>query len=417
MTANETTAQERTAALPRSALVSWSWWAATGLLVSTLVLLGVDVMVWAGQRFEPPPVSFIQGQATYVAEMVLVVAYSAMGWLLASRLPRNPLGWIFLEIAFVFALQMAITFAVQAGHQAFRPLDPLALAGAWLVSTVHLPSLILSFAFLFLLFPDGRPLTRRWGLVGWVGVVGTVLVCVGVGLSSLGLIWYPTLPNPFAAPRELEPALLVIAMTGLALVVVGVVGSAASMVVRYRRVDARQKAQLRWVAVAVVILTLCGLPFVIGRYALNMRYAEGELLMLIALVGGGFLPIAAAIAVLRRRLYDIDLILNRALVYIPLTGILGGLYAAGVAFFQRVFIELTGNRSDMAIIITTLVLASLFTPIRNHLQAFVDRRFKPPSEDADAEEDAIEEAEDAAVAARLHELEERLRLLETRRNL
>jgi hypothetical protein len=206
-------------------------------------------------------------------------------------------------------------------------------------------------------------------------------------------------------------------MTGLALVVVGVVGSAASMVVRYRRVDARQKAQLRWVAVAVVILTLCGLPFVIGRYALNMRYAEGELLMLIALVGGGFLPIAAAIAVLRRRLYDIDLILNRALVYIPLTGILGGLYAAGVAFFQRVFIELTGNRSDMAIIITTLVLASLFTPIRNHLQAFVDRRFKPPSEDADAEEDAIEEAEDAAVAARLHELEERLRLLETRRNL
>jgi hypothetical protein len=297
---------------------------------------------------------------------------------------------------------------VQAGHQAFRPLDPLVLAGAWLVSTVHLPSLILSFGVMFLLFPDGKPLTPRWALVGWLAALGVVLVGVGVGLSSLGLIWYPSLPNPFAAPFAFEPALSVIALIGLLMIVAGVFGAAVSMVVRYRRVDDRQKAQLRWVAVAVVVLSLCGLPFVIGRYALNMRYSEGELLMLLALVGGGFLPVAAAIAVLRRRLYDIDLILNRALVYIPLTGILGGLYAAGVALFQRVFVALTGDRSDAAVIITTLVLAGMFTPIRNHLQAFVDRHFKPSGPAG-----VPDEPDEVAMSSRLADLEARLARLES----
>jgi hypothetical protein len=97
----------------------------------------------------------------------------------------------------------------------------------------------------------------------------------------------------------------------------------------------------------------------------------------VTLAAGCFLPVAAAVAVLRYHLYNIDVIINRALVYIPLTGILGGAYAAGVALFQKLFVAVTGDRSDAAIVITTLVLASMFTPIRNWLQSFVDRRFKP----------------------------------------
>jgi hypothetical protein len=91
--------------------------------------------------------------------------------------------------------------------------------------------------------------------------------------------------------------------------------------------------------------------------------------------------------VLRHRLYDIDLILNRALVYIPLTGILGGMYAAGVALFQRAFQTVTGDRSDAAVVIVTLVLAGAFTPIRNWLQAFVDHHFKPETPKAPLMED------------------------------
>jgi hypothetical protein len=168
-----------------------------------------------------------------------------------------------------------------------------------------------------------------------------------------------------------------------------------------------------------MLLAAFGLPFVVARYAMQMRYAEGELLMMLALGAGGFLPVAAAIAVLRRRLYDIDLILNRALVYIPLTGILGGLYAAGVALFQRIFQALTGDKSDAAVVITTLVLAGMFTPIRNALQVFVDRRFKPPTV-GDAAHDHPElppliPADE--LKARLAELDQRLDQLEVRRNL
>jgi hypothetical protein len=136
-----------------------------------------------------------------------------------------------------------------------------------------------------------------------------------------------------------------------------------------------------------------------------MDYASGELLLQVAVGAGCFLPIAAAVAVLRHRLYDIDLIINRALVYIPLTGILGGLYTAGVALFQRLFVALTGDRSDAAIIVTTLVLASMFTPIRNWLQAMVDRRFKPASAHAAA-------ADIHAAHSSIQELSERVALLE-----
>lgn len=399
---------ETSSTLSRTTWIYWSWWAATLAFVALLVLLGIAIMQWGQLRFAPPPVSFIQGQGTYAAEMVLVVAYGAMGWLLASRLPRNPLGWIFLSIGYGFVLQMIATFAIQAGHQAFRPLEPLVLAAGWLSSSVHLPSLILSFGLIFLLFPDGRPLSRRWAAVGWLIALGTLLVIVGVGLSPSGLIWYPSLANPLAAPQSFEPALIGVGLTGLTMVVGGVAGATGSMGLRYRRATDVQRAQLRWVAVAVVVLAACGLPFVVARYALQISYAEGELLMLVALGAGGFLPVAAAIAVLRRRLYDIDLILNRALVYIPLTGILGGLYTAGVALFQRVFVALTGDRSDGAIIITTLILASLFTPIRNHLQSFVDKRYKPSS----AAPGMPDEPDEVALSVRLAEVEARLARLE-----
>ena len=138
-----------------------------------------------------------------------------------------------------------------------------------------------------------------------------------------------------------------------------------------------------------MILTTASLPFVLARYALDVDYRAGEILLAAALLAACLLPVAAAIAILRHRLYDIDLFLKRAFVYIPLTGILGGMYAAGVALFQRVFQTVTGDKSDAAVVITTLVLAGMFTPIRNSIQSFVDHRFKPESQ-----EPAFEAAED-----------------------
>lgn len=350
---------------------------AGSLLGATVAFVVFDIVVWSGQRFLAPPVSFIQGQGAYIAEMVYAMAYATMGHILATRLPRNPLGWIFLLMGTSMAGQMLITFLVQEGHQAFRPMHPLLVLAAWGASSMHLPLLVVGYVWIFLLFPDGVALTKRWALAGWAAGAGAVAIVAGVGGARAGILWYPSLPNPFAAPVMAEPVLTALTAAGLLLVVAAVLASTASLAVRYHRAGQVQRAQLRWVAAAVMLLAACGLPFVIARYALQLDYASGEILLIIALLAGGFLPIAAAVAITRHRLYDIDILINRALVYIPLTGILGGLYAAGVATFQRVFVTLTGDRSDAAIIITTLVMASLFTPIRNTLQGFVDRRFKP----------------------------------------
>jgi hypothetical protein len=148
---------------------------------------------------------------------------------------------------------------------------------------------------------------------------------------------------------------------------------------------------------------------VVVRYGFQADYATGHLLLATALAAGCLLPVAAAVAILHHRLYDIDLILNRALVYIPLTAMLAGAYAAGVALFQRLFMAVTGDKSDGAVVITTLVLAGLFTPVRNGIQNFVDRRFKPAG--APVHESHRDEIH--TVEQRLEQVEQRLALLES----
>jgi hypothetical protein len=172
---------------------------------------------------------------------------------------------------------------------------------------------------------------------------------------------------------------------------------------------------LRWIAAAVVVLALGGIPFVIVRFAVQTNELDpgvGQLLLTIALVAGCFLPIAAAVAVLRHRLYDIDLILRRAFVYIPLTAILAGFYTAGVALVQRAFVAVTNDRSDAAIVIATLVVASMFTPVRNWLQTFVDNRFKPETADEHNDEHTLFEDVSLTVDERVAMLEARIARLE-----
>ncbi len=369
--------------LPRLPSIQWAQLLAGGLFAAIVAALAFDIALWAGQRFRPPPVSFIQGQAIYVVEMAMALAYGAMGWLLANRLARNPLGWLFLFIGFLMAAQLSSTFLVQQGHQAFRPIDPVVLAGAWAGSTLHLPATTVLLVFVFMLFPDGRPLGPRWALAGWASVAGAGLVALAVGLAPEGLQWFPSLANPLAAPPIVRPALPVLNMVGLTLLVGGVAVATGSLLVRYRRAASVERAQLRWIAVAVIFLTAAGIPFVVARYALQLDYASGELMLAVALLASASLPVASAVAVLRHHLYDIDIILNRALVYVPLTAILGGMYTGGVALAQRVFVAVTGDRSDAAIVLATLVTASMFTHIKNWLQTLVDKRFKPSTEKPD----------------------------------
>jgi hypothetical protein len=386
--------------------INWPWLVATALLVASVTSVFAGIVLWAGQRFQTPPVSFIDSQLVFVAEMFYAVAYAGMGWLLATRLPRNILGWVFQVLGLAMAAQLLVTFYVQEGHEAFRQLSYPLLVAAWIASSAHLPMLAVLTNMVFLRFPTGRPLTPRWRGAGWLAFFGALLVIVGMGLEPSGLTWYPSLTNVFAAPFAWRPLLGPITLLGVSMLIVGVAIGTASIVVRYHRSNDRERAQLRWIAVAVVLLAVAGVPFVIVRYGLQADYATGHLLLATALTAGCLLPLAAAVAILHHRLYDIDLILNRALVYIPLTGILGGLYAAGVALFQRLFVAVTGDRSDGAVVITTLILAGMFTPARNGLQSFVDRRFKPLGATPEGHHDIH------TVEQRLAQMEERLQRLE-----
>jgi hypothetical protein len=382
---------------------------ALGLLIAIDLLVIFDIVIWSGQRFRPPPVSFIGSQAIFVGEMFFAVAYGVMGWVIATRVPRNRLGWLFMLMGLGMAAQMAVTFLVQQGHQAFRTMDSVLLFGAWVASSVHLPSLVACFAMAFSWFPDGRSLSRRWSSGPWLATIGSILVIVSIGLSPVGLVWYPSLSNLFSLPEAYAPLLAGIGGIGLIVAVVGVLIASASIAVRYRRSHDEERAQIRWIGVAVLLIAGAGLPFLVARYALNMDYQTGETMLAIALAAGCFLPIAAAIAITRYRLYNIDNLINRALVYIPLTGILGGLYAAGVALFQRIFVTVTGDKSDAAIVLATLVLASLFTPIKNSLQTFVDKRYKPVTKvETPAPAHVHTHPDMKSLAARLDELEDRL---------
>lgn len=389
--------------LSRRPHVNWLNLTASALLAATVLVVVLDIALWAGQRFMPPRLSFITSQFVFVAQIFYAISYAAMGWLLASRLPGNVLGRVLQVLGLGMAAQLLVTFLIQEGHEAFRPLSYPLLVAAWLASSVQLPLLMVLTNTVFLRFPTGRPLTPRWRIGGLLALVGAILLILGVGLEPTGLVWYPSLTNVFAAPFATREVLGLVSLAGLSTLVVGMLIGTASMVVRYHRSNDRERAQLRWIAAAVVVMAFAGLPFIVARYGLAADYATGHLLLATALASGCLLPVAAAVAILHHRLYDIDVILNRALVYIPLTGILGGLYAAGVALFQRLFMAITGDKSDAAVVITTLVLAGMFTPVKNGLQGLVDRRFKPAGTGH-----ADPHAEIHTVEQRLERLEQRL---------
>jgi hypothetical protein len=225
--------------------------------------------------------------------------------------------------------------------------------------------------YILLLFPTDRFVAPRWRLVGYVAIAG---VAIG-DLSALfrsGELDPETLPgvlNPLGVP-ELADTLQLGAGIGNLLLTVALLLASASLVVRYRRAGSIEAAQIRWLALVAILAAVC---FVVttGRDGPIADLAFGAGLVFLACM-----PIAIGIAITRYRLYDIDRLINRALVYGALTAILAGTFTAALGLAQRVFVAATGETSDAAVIGATLVIATLYAPLRKRLEAVVDRRFK-----------------------------------------
>lgn len=350
---------------------------ATGVALTTVLMVIFGLLLWLAGGLQPLPVSFGRSALGIGGLVVAPIAYAAMGAILAGRLARNPIGWLFLAAGVALGTMLPVNLIVGAAHQALRPAPPEVVAIAWLRNTFATPVVVTALVLAGALFPTGRPVGRRWSSAIWLTVIAGGSLALSAALDPDGLVSYPSIPNPTAVGPELVPIAMVVRILGVGLLVACAGLSVASLAMRYRRGDSRARAQLRWVIFAAGFAALATVPFLVSRYLLTVPELVGEFLAGTAQIGSSAFPIATAIAISRYRLFDIDVLLGRTLVYLPLTAILGGLYTASIAFFQRLFVAVTGETSDTAIVLTVLVVAAAFTPIRKALESLAERRFGP----------------------------------------
>jgi putative oligomerization/nucleic acid binding protein len=312
-----------------------------------------------------------------VLDLWVVIALAAsgvVGALIVSRHPRHPIGWMFCAAPLFFSASFfAHQYAIQALVVAPGTL-PFGQAMAWFGFWLDIPAIAVFVLFLPLLFPDGHLPSPRWRPAAFVAAaaVGIAALITMVTPDTWADIGYPSIRNPVGLDQyQAVFDAIAVAMRALLLVIVAV--GAFALFSRVRGADADERQQIKWFAFAGALLFGA---FVVDAIA---RFVPSLMSVTPILVGAALsaVPAAVGIAILRNRLYDIDLIINRTVVYVLLTAALAGVYTASVALFQRMFVAMTGQSSDIAIVMTLFVLATVFTPVKNTLQETVDRRIKP----------------------------------------
>nr|MBA2712930.1 hypothetical protein [Rubrobacteraceae bacterium] len=299
-----------------------------------------------------------------------IVIDATVGTIVASRRPGNPVGWLLCLSGVAvstssFTSQYAI-YALLARPGSLPAGEAMAWIAAWL-----LPIIIGTQLFYLLLFPTGRLPGRRWGWLAWLIVVFILMGMIssafapGAYLGSLGPIRNPLGIEGFT---NIYKALLY-AMAPLLQAAV-----AFSLFARLRGAVGVKRQQIKWIAYAAAIFAVGIVCNVINLAIDAPRWFEwaGTAYFTVA---GTTIPISIGIAILRYRLFDIDLLINRTLVYGALTVTLIALYFGGIVVLQRVFVTLTGQKSTLAVVASTLLIAALFNPLRRRIQSFIDRLF------------------------------------------
>jgi hypothetical protein len=317
---------------------------------------------------------------------VIFLIFPLVGALIASRRPRNAIGWILLAEGLLWMF-LGLTDYYGLYGVARPGSVPFPVGVAAVNNFMWVPAVGLLGTYVFLLFPDGRLPSRRWRPLAWLSGTVIVLVSILVGLSPGPLQNLGGIRNPFAL--EGYPWLENIAYIVLSLLPLCMVASVLSLVMRYRRSRGEERQQIKWIAFAAsfvgllyLIAMVCALIFPSGAWFQVGSPLWLDLLGYAALRSFTLVPIAVGFAVLRYRLYDIDVVINRTLVYGSLTISLALVYVGMVVSLQYVFRALTGGESQLVIVASTLAIAALFNPLRGHIQSFIDRRFYRSKYDA-----------------------------------
>ena len=365
---------------PRAA--SWLAWSLAGL--SAIMFIASVALYFLTRSIQFAGSWITVGTIGELLVLVPFLAFPLVGALIASKRPYNPIGWICLVAGLLWMLMiLSESYSeyglARPGSVPF-PVTVHALLYAWLwVPTVGLMGI-----YLVLLFPDGRLPSKRWRPLAWFSGALIVLESAAIFLTP-GPLDLGGIRNPFGL--EGHPWVNTVALVVLPLLALCMVASAVSLVMRYRHSGAEVRQQIKWIAFAGSFLGLLyfgtmsvgsALWILSGPETpsdLGTRSGWGALLENVMVLSFAGVPVAIGIAVLKYRLYDIDLIINRALVYVSLTVLLAAVYAGCVVGLQAVLRALTGQESTLAVVVSTLAIAALFNPLRRRVQVLVDRGF------------------------------------------
>ena len=299
--------------------------------------------------------------------VLFAVGFGGAGAQLTFRRPANRVGWALLAVGTLSAMQVLTEeYAIFGVVGRAAPL-PGAVFAAWFVSWMWLVGVVLITTFTLLIFPNGAFVSPRWRIVAWLAALDGAIGVAGLAFGGGPLNNAPFADNPFPLLGALGQRLFILSFGGLTVLATA---SAASLVVRYRRAAGVERQQLKWLAFEAGLIAVAIVVSAVGQL-FAPDYKPTQVLFILVI---GLMPFTIGIAVLRYRLYDIDVVINRAIVYGVTTAAIGVTFFAGIVLLQAALRPLTGG-SELAVAASTLLSFALFQPVGARVRSAVDRRF------------------------------------------
>jgi hypothetical protein len=352
-----------------AAWLAWSLWAlCVALFASTVMFLLETPSIRSKDEFEAP-------EALTVLLRAMALTYPTVGAFIAWRRPGNPIGWILCGTGLLTGVRAFAVAYAQYGAYGVAG-RPGTLPGVeymvWVASWIGMPGVLLAATLLLVVFPDGKLLDRAWWAVIWMAVGGAALSALLFASdptgwptsASLGSVYTE---NPFAVSKSVHKDVVApLGSLGFVLLLVSLLCGGVALLIRVDKGSKVERQQIKWLALFAALMA-------VGFGFLN----AGSWVWFVGIAAFNCFPIGVGIAVMRYRLLDIDVVINRTLVYGSLTAILALVYFGGVTSTQALLRTLTDQERlpQLVIVASTLVIAALFTPLRRRIQSLIDRRF------------------------------------------
>jgi hypothetical protein len=353
--------------------LAWSAWLVVVVFVAVAVL-----------RWDYPPHA---SAFTAILTVVWLLTFATVGAIVVSRLPQNRIGWLFVGFAVMAATGLLADAYASQPHAGSSITD--GATAALVASVLNGPIVLLPIAALLLLFPDGHTQSPRWRRVARLEILAGA-VFVATSLFAPGdLNTDAPYRNPWGLGGVAGRVVGAFRTASFAVLLALMAASAVSLFLRFRRADGVVRQQLKWLASACCLVVAA---FFVGPvlWIVNTPWSN-TLWTLLFLIAVTSIPIATGVAVLRYRLYEIDVIIRKTLICGLLAAMLALAYVAGIVLIDLVFRSVTGQSGPLAVTASTLLVATAFQPLRSRIQRVVDRRFYRSKYDASAVLDLLTE--------------------------